>query len=61
MNDERPLEEIRERLERTEEQVEELVKELKGQQKELEDAGMLPGVPPVPRDFNNVATQDRRR
>jgi hypothetical protein len=60
MIDERPLEEIRERLERTEEQVEELVKELKEQQKELEDAGTLPGMPPVPRDFN-VATQDRRR
>jgi len=57
MIDERPLEEIRERLERTEAQVEELVKDLEEQQKQLEEAGTLPGVPPVPRDFNAPAQE----
>jgi hypothetical protein len=48
MIDESPLEEIRDRLERTEEQLEKLVEDLAEQQKELEEASTLPGVPPGP-------------
>jgi len=51
MIDTKPLEEIRQRLERTEARLEELVKDLEERQKELEEAGTLPGLPTVPQDF----------
>jgi hypothetical protein len=54
MNESKPLEEIRERLERTEARLEELVKDLEERQQELEEACTLPGVPPIPRDFNEA-------